>query len=54
MDTGQILLLVGGILGMEPDDPRLSDSLKIAHEQGMEVLFVPKRNRRSSNTVTCA
>lgn len=27
---------------MEPDDERLSDSLKIAHEAGMDVAFIPK------------
>jgi L-serine dehydratase len=50
---GTDIALVGGILGMEPDDPRLSDSLKIAHEQGMEVLFVPKKEIADHpNTVT--
>ena len=28
---------------MEPDDPNLSDSLKLAYEAGIEVLFVPKK-----------
>lgn len=27
---------------MEPDDERLADSLQLAYEAGMEVLFVPK------------
>lgn len=42
---GTDIALVGGLLGMEPEDPRLSDSLKIAHEEGMEVLFVPKQEQ---------
>lgn len=40
---GTDIALVGGLLGMEPDDPKLSDSLKLAHEAGIEVLFVPKK-----------
>ncbi|MGO2685612.1 MAG: ACT domain-containing protein, partial [Enterococcus italicus] len=28
-----------------PDDSRLGDSLKIAHESGMEVLFTPKKEK---------
>ncbi|MEO1768725.1 MULTISPECIES: L-serine ammonia-lyase, iron-sulfur-dependent subunit beta [Enterococcus] len=42
---GTDIALVGGLLGMEPEDPRLSDSLKIAHEEGMEILFVPKQEK---------
>ena len=42
---GTDIALVGGLLDMEPDDPQLADSLKIAHEKGMEVLFVPKKER---------
>ncbi|KAF1302264.1 MULTISPECIES: L-serine ammonia-lyase, iron-sulfur-dependent subunit beta [Enterococcus] len=42
---GTDVALVGGLLGMDPDDPRLADSLKIAHESGMEVLFVPKNEK---------
>lgn len=42
---GTDIALVGGLLGMEPDDPRLSDSLKLAFEAGMEVLFVPKQEQ---------
>lgn len=42
---GTDIALVAGLLGMEPDDPRLPDSLKIAHENGMEVLFVPKQEK---------
>lgn len=42
---GTDIALVGGLLDMEPDDERLADSLKIAHEQNMEVLFVPLKER---------
>lgn len=42
---GTDIALVGGLLGMDPDDPRLPDSLKIAHEGGVEVLFVPKKEK---------
>ena len=31
--------LAAGLLGMQVDDPRLRDSLKIAREQGLEVTF---------------
>lgn len=39
---GTDIALVGGLLDMAPDDERLSDSLKIAYEEGMEVAFIPK------------
>ncbi|MBO0424222.1 L-serine ammonia-lyase, iron-sulfur-dependent subunit beta [Enterococcus plantarum] len=42
---GTDIALVGGLLDMEPDDERLADSLKIAHEQDMEVLFVPLKEK---------
>ncbi|WP_404590066.1 L-serine ammonia-lyase, iron-sulfur-dependent subunit beta [Enterococcus sp. UD-01] len=42
---GTDIALVGGLLDMEPDDERLADSLKIAHEQKMEVLFVPLKEK---------
>ena len=42
---GTDIALVGGLLGMEPDDPRLSSSLKLAHEAGIEVAFVPKKEQ---------
>ncbi|MBL1228996.1 L-serine ammonia-lyase, iron-sulfur-dependent, subunit beta [Enterococcus sp. BWB1-3] len=42
---GTDIALVGGLLDMEPDDPQLADSLKIAHAKEMEVLFVPKNER---------
>lgn len=40
---GTDIAIVGGLLGMEPDDPKLADALKIAYEKQMEVLFVPKK-----------
>ncbi|EOH98167.1 L-serine dehydratase, iron-sulfur-dependent, beta subunit [Enterococcus moraviensis ATCC BAA-383] len=42
---GTDIALVGGLLDMEPDDERLADSLKIAYEQNMEVLFVPLKEK---------
>ncbi|WP_086444044.1 L-serine ammonia-lyase, iron-sulfur-dependent subunit beta [Candidatus Enterococcus lemimoniae] len=42
---GTDIALVGGLLDMEPDDERLADSLKIAHERDMEVLFVPLKEK---------
>lgn len=42
---GTDIALVGGLLDMEPDDARLSSSLKIAHEVGMEVAFIPKSEK---------
>lgn len=42
---GTDIALVGGLLDMEPDDKRLADSLKIAHERTMEVLFVPLKEK---------
>lgn len=42
---GTDIALVGGLLGMEPNDERLAESLKLAHEAGMEVAFVPKKEK---------
>jgi len=42
---GTDVAIVGGLLGMEPDDKRLSDSLKLAYEQGIKVAFVPKSDK---------
>ncbi|MCI1894018.1 MAG: L-serine ammonia-lyase, iron-sulfur-dependent subunit beta [Lactobacillus sp.] len=42
---GTDIALVGGLLGMAPDDARLPDSLKIAHEQGIHVTFIPKNDK---------
>ncbi|SEF51203.1 L-serine dehydratase [Caloramator fervidus] len=33
--------LVAGVLGMDPDDERLRNSLEIAKEKGIEVIFIP-------------
>ena len=33
--------LAGGILGMEPDDERIRDSLSIARREGLDVRFFP-------------
>ncbi len=40
---GTDVALVGGLLGMDTDDRRLADSLRLAYEAGMEVLFVPTK-----------
>lgn len=49
---GTDIALVGGLLGMEPDDEHLADSLKLAYEAGMEVLFTPTQDRAEHpNTV---
>lgn len=42
---GTDIALVGGLLGMEPDDEQLANSLEIAYEQGMEVCFIPKNEK---------
>lgn len=42
---GTDIALVGGLLNMEPDDERLADSLEIAHNNNMEVLFVPLQEK---------
>ena len=42
---GTDIALVGGLLGMEPDDEQLSNSLEIAYEQGMEVCFIPNSEK---------
>ncbi|QWL84025.1 L-serine dehydratase, beta subunit [Streptococcus sp. ZB199] len=36
---GTDLALVAGILGMDTDDPRIPDSLKIAHERGIRIVW---------------
>ncbi|MCP0887158.1 L-serine ammonia-lyase, iron-sulfur-dependent subunit beta [Ligilactobacillus sp. WILCCON 0076] len=49
---GTDIALVGGVLGMDPDDERLHDSLKIAHSLGIKVFFIPKKDKASHpNTV---
>lgn len=42
---GTDIALVGGLLGMEPDDEQLANSLEIGYEQGMEVCFIPKSEK---------
>lgn len=42
---GTDVAIVGGLLGMEPDDRRLADSLKLAYEKGIKVAFVPKSEK---------
>lgn len=42
---GTDIALVGGLLGMEPDDEQLANSLEFAYEQGMEVCFIPKSEK---------
>lgn len=42
---GTDIALVGGLLGMEPNDERLAESLKLAHDAGVEVAFVPKKEK---------
>ena len=42
---GTDIALVGGLLGMEPDDEQLANSLEIVYEQGMEVCFIPKSEK---------
>lgn len=42
---GTDVAIVGGLLGMKPDDDRLSDSLKIAYDKGIKVAFVPKSDK---------
>lgn len=42
---GTDVAIVAGLLGMKPDDPRLSDSLKLAYEAGITVAFVPKSDK---------
>lgn len=42
---GTDIALVGGLLGMEPDNPNLADSFQLAYESGMEVCFVPTKEK---------
>lgn len=42
---GTDVALVGGLLGMAPDDEHLHESLKIAYEKGIKVTFVPKSEK---------
>ncbi|MFD1484631.1 L-serine ammonia-lyase, iron-sulfur-dependent subunit beta [Lacticaseibacillus baoqingensis] len=42
---GTDVAIIGGLLGMAPDDPQLRDSLRLAHEAGIKVTFVPKSDK---------
>ncbi|MFD1178230.1 L-serine ammonia-lyase, iron-sulfur-dependent subunit beta [Paenibacillus puldeungensis] len=42
---GTDIALVGGLLGMDPDDSRLADSLNMARQQGTEILFFPREEK---------
>lgn len=42
---GTDIALIGGLLGMEPDNERLADSFQLAHESGMEVCFIPLKEK---------
>lgn len=44
--------LVAGILGMEPCDPRLRESLEIAEEIGLKIEFVEMKNGRETHPNT--
>lgn len=39
---GTDLAIIGGLLGMGPDDSNLADSLAIARKKGIKVTFIPK------------
>ncbi|MCI1986402.1 MAG: L-serine ammonia-lyase, iron-sulfur-dependent subunit beta [Lactobacillus sp.] len=42
---GTDVAIIGGLLGMAPDDPHLRDSLRLAHEAGIKVTFIPKSDK---------
>ena len=42
---GTDIAIVGGLLGMEPDNVNLAKSIEIAREQGIKVAFVPKSDK---------
>ncbi len=49
---GTDVALVGGILELFPDDPRLADSFALAYQEGIEVCFIPSKKEMSHpNTV---
>jgi L-serine dehydratase len=49
---GTDIALVGGLLQMLPDDPRLPESLALAYKEGIEVCFIPsKKEMAHPNTV---
>ncbi|MDM8212612.1 L-serine ammonia-lyase, iron-sulfur-dependent subunit beta [Enterococcus hirae] len=43
---GTDIALVGGLLGMDPDDPNLANSLKLAYEEGIEIAFIPSNEKK--------
>ena len=51
---GTDLALVAGILGMDTDDPRISNSLEIAHERGIRIVWSIQKesNAPHPNTTT--
>ena len=51
---GTDLAVVAGILGMDTDDPRIPDSLKIAHERGIRIVWSIQKesNAPHPNTTT--
>ncbi|SJZ37596.1 L-serine dehydratase [Pilibacter termitis] len=49
---GTDIAIVGGLLGMNPDDNRLSQSLKLAYEEGIEVAFIPHKEDRAEHPNT--
>ncbi|ERL65434.1 L-serine ammonia-lyase, iron-sulfur-dependent subunit beta [Schleiferilactobacillus shenzhenensis] len=50
---GTDVAIVGGLLGMAPDDPQLPDALKIAYERGISVGFVPKSDKVDHPNTAC-
>lgn len=42
---GTDIALVGGLLGMDPADERLADSIEIAKELGIEINFIPTNEK---------
>ncbi|MDR1568427.1 MAG: L-serine ammonia-lyase, iron-sulfur-dependent subunit beta [Streptococcaceae bacterium] len=49
---GTDVALVGGVLGMAPDDVDLPNSLKIAHDLGIEVSFVVHKEEKADHPNT--
>jgi len=49
---GTDIALVGGVLGMEPDDLRLPNSLKIAFDSKIAVSFVVNKEQRTEHANT--
>lgn len=49
---GTDIALVGGILGMTPEDVCLADSLKLAYERGVDVRFVINKEEKTEHPNT--